>query len=70
MNKNLDSYPWSTRARNVFEDNGITTASQLALLSDAELFRMPNCGRRVLAEIKDFFRESPKDRDFIDGDYT
>lgn len=49
--------PWigtfSTRVSNDLFRAGITTVKELTKLSDAELLRMPNLGRRSLNEVRE-----------------
>ena len=43
----------SVRAANCLKTEGICTVAHLAMMTEAELMRMPNFGRRTLSEVKE-----------------
>ncbi len=52
----LDSFSFSTRAKNLFKNIGISYLGDLILLRESEILRYHNSGRNTLFEIKDFLK--------------
>lgn len=67
----LDNYNLSNRARNALKNDGSYTAVKLLMMSEADLLRMPNFGRKSWKEISPIIEEIRKDpgaptaRDFM-----
>tara|TARA_R110000803_G_scaffold39767_3_gene85791 strand:+ start:1878 stop:2375 length:498 start_codon:yes stop_codon:yes gene_type:complete len=67
----LDNYNFSNRARNALKNDGSYTAVKLLMMSDADLLRIPNFGRKSWKEILPIIEEIRKDpgaptfRDFM-----
>jgi|LGOV01.1.fsa_nt_gb DNA-directed RNA polymerase alpha subunit len=48
----MEDFALSVRSSNVCMDNGFKFLSQVIAASDAELMRLPNCGRKSLNELR------------------
>ena len=53
MDGSIDELDLSVRSINVLRTAQIATIAQIDAMSDQELLRLPNCGRRSLAEIRE-----------------
>lgn len=49
----VEELEFSVRALNCFKNEGIRTVRDLVVLTEAELLRVPNFGRRTLREVKE-----------------
>lgn len=52
---NHQDYDFSARTSNVMRVNRIDTAAEAAALTDQQWLRLPNFGRKSLAEIRHYF---------------
>jgi len=51
----LKELDFSVRAQNVFTAHNLKSVADLIEFTEADLFRMPNCGRKTVHEINSFF---------------
>ena len=53
LNKSIDELDLTTRASSICKLDNITTIGDLAKLSEGEMLRAPNCGRKTLNEFRE-----------------
>jgi len=51
--KSVDDMQWSNRTINCLKNDAIKTIGQIAAMSESEMLRIPNFGRKSLREIKE-----------------